>query len=315
VTDYADQAYADAKQRYIRSETSRGEQQLRDTFSKRRTELNDEIGTLRDVFSAHRDAALASARRYAAALPHRVRKGEIDPPSLWERLVSLNRIDRVYREARRCADEVDEMKNLLRKQRDRLAAMEQETRRSIYLGEEAVRKRLQTPEGLSALRSDPFVRAAIAKIHTVKGVRAAEEERDVAMAERAITFTSAPLSGAFIAGIVRYGNLAYYLLCNGDGQESLLACDPALEPLRDYLFDVNRSDGGFEASLHCGANGTPERVPAHRKSARASGERITQKTPQTDQVEGQLIEGLARLAQSLQTPVNGAAPYRVIFDS
>ena len=75
--------------------------------------------------------------------------------------------------------------------------------------------------------------------------------------------------------------------------------------LRDYFFDVTRSDGGFEASLRCDASGAPERVPAHRKLSHANGERITVKTPQTDQVEGQLIEGLARLAQSLQPPPVG----------
>ena len=142
-------------------------------------------------------------------------------------------------------------------------------------------------------------------MHSVKGVRATEEERDTDMADRAIAFTSAPLTGACIAGIERYGNLAYYVIRDGDDQESLLACDPALEPLRDYFFDVTRSDGGFEASLRCDASGAPERVPAHRKLSHANGERITVKTPQTDQVEGQLIEGLARLAQSLQPPPVG----------
>jgi hypothetical protein len=152
-------------------------------------------------------------------------------------------------------------------------------------------------------------------MHSVKGVRATEEQRDTDMTERAMEFTSAPLTRAYIAGIVRYGNLAYYVIRDGDDRESLLACDPALEPLRDYLFNVNRSDGGFEASLHCDANGTPERVPAHRKLSQANGARITAKTPQTDQVEGQLIEGLARLAASLPPPVTGPAPVRVVFDS
>ena len=65
----------------------------------------------------------------------------------------------------------------MRKRRDRLEAMERETRRSIYLREEAVRKKLQTPEGLAALHADPMVKAAFAKMQGVMNERAKYDER------------------------------------------------------------------------------------------------------------------------------------------
>jgi len=47
----------------------------------------------------------------------------------------------------KAAEELDEVNDLLRKRRDRLDAMERETRRSIYLREEAVRKSCRLPRG------------------------------------------------------------------------------------------------------------------------------------------------------------------------
>jgi hypothetical protein len=204
--------------------------------------------------------------------------------------------------------------------------MEQETRRSIYLREEAVRKSLQTPEGLVALQRDPYVRAAYAKMQAaqtqrveydervLQGAVAPDQARDRDMEERGMTFASVPMNGVVIAGITRYGNLAYYVLRDDVDAPSLLSCDPALEPLRDYVFDVVRSDGGFTASLRYAQDGVPMRVLDQLKSSTANGDvaeryanhraalrsqRATAKTPVVDQVEAQIIEALLRLAGSL----------------
>jgi hypothetical protein len=55
--------------------------------------------------------------------------------------------------------------------------MERETRRSIQLREEAVRKKLQTPEGLAALHGDAGVRSAFAMMQGVLNARARSDER------------------------------------------------------------------------------------------------------------------------------------------
>jgi hypothetical protein len=148
----------------------------------------------------------------------------------------------------------------------------------------------------------------------LQGAVAPDQARDRDMEERGMTFASVPMNGVVIAGITRYGNLAYYVLRDDVDAPSLLSCDPALEPLRDYVFDVVRSDGGFTASLRYAQDGVPMRVLDQLKSSTANGDvaeryanhraalrsqRATAKTPVVDQVEAQIIEALLRLAGSL----------------
>lgn len=170
-------AYESAKLRYIRAITQDAETKLREAFGKRREAINDEIANLRGLSKSRSEAAEKAAQRYAVKLPHRVRKTGVRAPSFWERLITFNSVDKLYRNAQKAAEELDEVNDLLRKRRDRLDAMERETRRSIYLREEAVRKKLQTPEGLAALHADPMVKAAFAKMQGVMNERAKYDER------------------------------------------------------------------------------------------------------------------------------------------
>jgi len=315
--------YEAAKLRYIRAITQDAEVKLRDAFGKRREAINDEIANLRDLVKTRQDAAAAAAARYAVKLPHRVRKTGVRRPSLWERLRTFNTVEKYYRAAQKAADELDEANDMLRKRRDRLDAMERETRRSIYLREEAVRKKLQTPEGLAALHADPMVRAAFAKMQGVMNERAKYEERvkkgevpphearDREMAQRGIRFAAVPLEGAMIARIARFGALEYYVLRDLANHEYLISCDPALEPLRDVVFDISRSAAGYEAALRYTPEGAPMRVLDHLKAGFSSNDAIDLyarhraalrtdkailKTVPRDQDEAEMIAMLALLA-------------------
>ena len=198
--------------------------------------------------------------------------------------MTFNSVDKYYRAAAKAAEELDEVNELLRKRRDRLDAMERETRRSIYLREEAVRKKLQTPEGLAALHADPMVKAAFAKMQGVMNERAKydervkrgevppEEARDREMAQRGMKFATVPLEGVMIARIARYGALEFYVLRDLANREYLLSCDPALEPLRDVVFDITRSAAGYEASLRNTPDGTHMRVLDHLKAGFSSND-------------------------------------------
>lgn len=319
-------AYESAKLRYIRAITQDAEAKLREAFGKRREAINDEIGNLRQLQKQRSDAAAAAAQRYAVKLPHRVRKTGVKAPSFWERLLSFNAVDRYYRAAQKAQDELEEVNELLRKRRDRLDAMERETRRSIYLREEAVRKKLQTPEGLAALHADPMVKAAFAKMQGVMNERAKyeervkrgevppEEARDRDMAQRGIRFAAVPLEGVIISRIARYGSLEYYVLRDLSNHEFLISCDPALEPLRDVVFDVTRSAAGYEASLRNTPEGLPMRVLDHLKTAFSAQDatelysrhraalrtdKATQKTPPRDESEAEMIAMLGLLADAV----------------
>jgi hypothetical protein len=319
-------AYESAKLRYIRAITQDAETKLREAFGKRREAINDEITSLRELAKQREDVAKSATAKYAVKLPHRVRKTGIRRPSFWERFVSFNRIDKVYRAAQKAADELDEANDLLRKRRDRLDAMERETRRSIYLREEAVRKKLQTPEGLAALHADPMVKAAFSKMQGVMNERAKydervkrgevppEEARNREMAQRGMQFAVVPLEGVMISRIARYGALEYYVLRDMSNREFMLSCDPALEPLRDVVFDISRSSAGYEASLRHTPDGMPMRVLDHLKAGFSSNDatdlyarhraalrtdRATQKTPPRDESEAEMIAMLGLLGEAV----------------
>ncbi len=318
-------AYESAKLNYIRGITQDAENKLREAFGKRREEVNDEIANLRELVKARQETANAAAQKYAQKLPHRVRKTGVRPPSMWERLVTFNRVARWYGDAAQAAEELDEANDLLRKRRDKLDAMERETRRSIYLREEAVRKKLQTPEGLAALHADPMVRAAFAKMQGVMNERAKydervkrgdvppEEARDREMAQRGMRFAAVPIEGVMISRIARFGTLEYYVLRDLQNREYLLSCDPALEALRDAVFDVTRSAAGYEAGLRHSADGAPMRVLDHLKACFSSSDasdlyarhraalrtdRATRTTPPRDQSEAEMIAMLRLLAEA-----------------
>jgi hypothetical protein len=319
-------AYESAKLRYIRAITQDAETKLREAFGKRREAINEEIANLRDLAKSRQDAASAAATKYAARLPHRVRKAGVRPPSFWERVVTFNAVDRFYRAAAKAGEELDEVNELLRKRRDRLDAMERETRRSIYLREEAVRKKLQTPEGLAALHADPMVKAAFAKMQGVMNERAKyeervkrgevppEEARDREMAQRGMKLAVVPLEGVMISRIARYAALEYYVLRDLQNHEYLLSCDPALEPLRDVVFDISRSAAGYEASLRHLPDGQPMRVLDHLKAGFSSNDatdlyarhraalrtdRAIQKTRPRDESEAEMIAMLRLLAEAV----------------
>jgi hypothetical protein len=319
-------AYESAKLAYIRAITHDAEIRLREAFSKKRDAINDEIANLRALAKAKQEAANAATARYAKQFPHRVRKSGVRAPSLWERLCTFNQVAGLYRQASRASEELDDVNDLLRKRRDRLDAMERETRRSIYLREEAVRKKLQTPEGLASLHADPMVRSAFAKMQNVMNDRAKYEERvkrgDVPpeearnreMAQRGQTFAVVPLQGMMIARIVRYGSLEYYVLRDLAGKEHLLSCDPALEPLRDVVFDISRSPAGYEAALRHTADGSPMRVLDHLKACFSSSDAVEHyarhraamradrpsvKTPPRDEAEAETIAMLGLLARAV----------------
>src|SRR5207248_2890164 len=92
--------------------------------------------------------------------------------------------------------------------------------------------------------------------------------------------------------------------------------DPALEPLRDVIFDVTRSSSGYEASLRHTEDGIPMRPLDHLKLSYSSSDaseyykqhraalrtdKISEKTPPRDDGEAELIAMLSMLAKAVSS--------------
>jgi hypothetical protein len=275
--DGAAAAYERAKQHYIRAVTFPSEARLRDAFARRRETFNSEINELRSLALRRQEAANRAAALYAMILPHRVRRAGLRAPSIWERLRTSGGVDALYRAAVRAAAELEDVNELLRTRRERIEMMERETRRSIDLREAAVRRKLKTPEGLAALHDDPIVRRAVAKMQTVPVAVPGSaidplEARDREMQLRGLQFATVPLHGVMIARVVRYGPLEYYVLRDLARREYLLSCDPSLEPLREFVFDLTHSAAGYEAALRHTSAEVPMRVLDHLKACYSSNE-------------------------------------------
>lgn len=141
------------------------------------------------------------------------------------------------------------------------------------------------------------------------------------MAANNTPFAAVPLESVMIARIVRFGALEYYVLRDLQQRESLLSGDPALEPLRDVVFDVTRSSSGYEASLRHNEEGVPMRTLDHLKLCYSSSDavehyrthraalrtdRVNAKTAPHDSSEAELVAMLAMLAKAVAS--RGAAP-------
>jgi hypothetical protein len=309
-------AYEHAKRSYIRAATHQAEGRLRDRLARRRATLRGEIADLRELIGRRQAAAAASAASYAAHLPHRVRPSGVRPPSMWERLRASGEIDALYRRAAKAAADLADATDLLRSRCEHLDRLEREARHAISSREEAVRRKLHTPEGLAVLHDDPLVRMTLRKLQPAArpddADAAAARDRD--MLRRGQQFATVPLQGVIIARVVRYGPLAYYVLRDLAHRESLLACDPALEPLRDVVFDLSVSAAGYEAALRHLPDEQPMRVrdhlatcyrgdafeaalAAHRRAMRE--DRPLRATAPRDATESEMIAMLRLLAQAV----------------
>ncbi len=275
-------AYESEKARYLRTCTEEAEIKLRYAFAERREALTIDIANVREITQTQLREAAAAAALYATKLPHRVSRTGVRAPSLWERLVTLDAVMPFYRAAARTARALDASNVALRTSRDRLDALEREMRRAIYLREDAARRRLETPEGLALFHRDPAVRQAFEAKQAVERRRAADAERirsgevspedarDRDMAQRRQRFARVPMQGVMIAQIVRYGPLEYYVLRDLGNAEYLLAAHPAIEPLRDLVFDVTAVSDGIEAALRYSTTDLPMRVIDHLRATRSA---------------------------------------------
>jgi hypothetical protein len=126
-----------------------------------------------------------------------------------------------------------------------------------------------------------------------------------------------------ISRIARYGALEYYVLRDLSNREYMLSCDPALEPLRDVVFDISRSNAGYEAALRNMQDGAPMRVLDHLKAGFSSNDatdlyarhraalrtdRATQKTAPRDEGEAEMIAMLGLLAKAVVARASTTPP-------
>jgi hypothetical protein len=321
-------AYDEARVRHERREASDADSRTRAGFNKKRDAIRAEIAVAATLLEERRNKAEKALRTYAARYPHRLDRNKPLKPSFWESLLSFGTAGRMFNRAVTTATEAVATQSLRRRKEHDEEELEQQLKRALYLQEDAIKKRLESAEGLAAFHQRPGVAVLHKRVEEIKleraryaqrlekGEVAPPEQRDREFAERKILLLEAPFAGMTMIRVARYGSLAYYILRDLERKLYHLAYDPRLEPLTDSVFDVYRLADAYEAKLSRGADNRPLAVADHyaknykdeevarseyRRARTALRQPRTDIPPMTfvETNEGQLIELLATFARTI----------------
>jgi hypothetical protein len=319
------ESYEDAKRRYTRQQIASAETAIQTSFAQKRNQLQTEIRNGRSFDEERRASAMHTTRQYANAYPRHVDKRGVNPPGFWENLFSFGRAGRLYRAAVVAREALEELRAAMRKREEQLAALDDQMKRAIYLKEESIKKALETDAGLAEFHERPEIKSLYQRTEKIRkeredyakrlerGTVSDEEQRDRAMGEQKLAWTTLPVMGAIIAKVARFGRLSYFQLRDLERKETLLSYDPRLDPLRNCVFDIYSVAGSVAAKLKRNDNGTAFRVADHFKACWRSGDKAEElygqhraalredrglePMPPRDENEAEIVSRLAGLAE------------------
>jgi hypothetical protein len=321
-------AYDDARIRYERREAGDAESRTRNSFNKKREAIRAEIAVAASILEERKIKAEKAFKTYANRYPHRVDRNKPTKPSIWESLFSFGMAGRMFNRAVTSAADAIAAQSLRRRKEHDEEELEQQLKRALYLQEDAIKKKLEGPEGVAAFHARPGVALLHKRVEEIKLERARyaqrlekgevppTEQRDREFAERKIALLEAPFAGVTIVRVARYGNLSYFIFRDLERHLFHLAYDSRLEPLIENVIDVYRLADSYEAKLSRGADGRPMAVADHyaanykdEEVARSEYRRARTafRAPRTDlpqmaifeQTEQQLVDLLATFSRTL----------------
>jgi hypothetical protein len=321
-------AYEEARVRFERREGTDAESRTRAAFDKKRDVIRAEIAVAASLLQEKKEKAEKALKTYASRYPHRIDRNKPVKPSFWESLLSFGGAGRMYNRAVDTAAEAVQAQTLRRRKEHDEEELDQQLKRALYLQEDAIKKKLESPEGVNAFHARPGVAVLHKRVEEIKAERTSyaarlergevppQEQRDREFAERRISQLEVPFAGMTIVRVVRYGSLTYFLLRDLERKLYHLAYDSRLEPLIENVVDVYRLADSYEVRLSRGADGRPMPVADHY-AANFKDEEVARseyrkartqlRTPRTDvppmtfvePAEQQLIELLATFARTL----------------
>ena len=328
-------AYEDARIRYERREAGDAESRTRNQFAKKREAIRAEIAVAASLLDERKMKAEKAFKTYAARYPHRVDRNKPQKPSFWESLFSFGTAGRMYNRAVVTAADAVAAQSLRRRKEHDEEELEQQLKRALYLQEDSIKKKLESPEGVEHFHGRPGVAVLHKRVVEIKAERAAyaarlekgevppPEQRDREFAERKIVQLEVPFAGLTIIRVARYGALTYFILRDLERKLYHLGYDPRLEPLIENVIDVYRLADSYEVRLSRGADGRPMAVAEHyatnfkdEEVARSEYRRARTalRNPRADvpamtflePPEAQLIELLANFGRTLGPGAMGA---------
>ena len=213
-------AYDDARLRYERREASDAEGRTRATFDKKRSAIRAEIAVAASLLEERRIKAEKALAAYAKRYPHRIDRNKPVKPGFWENLFSLGSAGRAFNRAVQTAADAVQAQSLRRRKEHDEEELEQQLKRALYLQEDAIKKKLESPDGITAFHARPGVAVLHKRVEEIKAERAQyaarlekgavppQEQRDREFAERKISQLEVPFAGLAIVRVARYGPLS-----------------------------------------------------------------------------------------------------------
>src|SRR5580692_7181187 len=268
-------AYEDARVKYERREAGDAESRTRNSFAKKRDAIRAEIAVAASILDERKLKAEKAFKTYANRYPHRVDRNKPMKPSFLESLLSFGMAGRLFNRAITSAAEAIAAQSLRRRKEHDEEELEQQLKRALYLQEDAIKKKLEGPEGIAAFHARPGVAVLHKRVEEIKLERARyaqrlekgevppNEQRDREFAERKILQLEAPFTGVTVIRVARYGNLSYFIVRDLERKLYHLAYDPRLEPLIENVIDVYRLADSYETKLTRGNDGRPMAVADH----------------------------------------------------
>jgi hypothetical protein len=268
-------AYDDARIRFERREAGDAESRTRNSFNKKREAIRAEIAVAATILEERKIKAEKAFKTYAVRYPHRVDRNKPTKPSIWESLLSFGTAGRMFNRAVTSANDAIAAQSLRRRKEHDEEELEQQLKRALYLQEDAIKKKLEGPEGIAAFHARPGVAVLHKRVEEIKLERARyaqrlekgevppNEQRDREFAERKIAQLEVPFAGMTVVRVARYGNMSYFIFRDLERRLFHLAYDSRLEPLIENVVDVYRLADSYEAKLSRGADGRPMAVADH----------------------------------------------------
>lgn len=261
--------YQEARQRYERREAQDAESKIRSQFAKRREAIRSEIAVAGLLLEQRIETAQHALGAYAKRYPKRIDRNKALKPSMMESIFSFGAAPRMFRNVQRTQSDAQDAQSLRRRKEHDEEDLEQQLRRALYLQEDALKKRIGTPEGIDVFHKRPGVEILWTRVQEINAERreyAARlergevdpiEQRDRDFSERKILHLEMPFSGMLIVQVATYRTIYYVVVRDKEKQLFALPYDPRLEPLIDQVFDAYRIADSFEAKLHRGPDGRP----------------------------------------------------------
>jgi hypothetical protein len=251
-----------ARERFERGEAQAAEDEVRQTFQRKRDALQVEVNTAEAVIAERESKWQKAIEAYARRYPKLVDRGKSRRPAFFANLLSFGAAGRLYQATMNASADLNDARSIRRRKEHEDEELDKQLRRSLAQLEESLKEKIGSQAHQEKFLARPGNAALAKRVAEIQAERAAYaarlergavpplEQRDRYFVQVAAKMLEAPFAGTAIVGVESYGELCYFIFRDRERQHYFAEYDGRLEPLSDAVFDVYRIADRFEAKFH-----------------------------------------------------------------